>query len=371
MDKFRKSPLSRFFIFLLTTTIFLVSCDPDGHYLTDYKVDQKIDEIASNLGSEMNCSQIEHYIRKGIAFVRANHRGGIFTSEAALLQHLLDEAKIKGEAGANDISEEQILQIGNKMNSLSFVSPTESIDLYLTSLIDKGELSTQEQNFLLELESELKTGPKSDAGNVIDQMKLELASITDITSQRKQYLNQSLNLAKQLLCADSGDTRITNIRNGNSEDRCEITVCIEEKRWELQISYVVVTILVVLSWFTFGLAALAATLIAVASWVLVTALFCWVLPCTPEPCEDGLIPTCGSGFNLINGFCCSAILNHIDGTGLFALKELGRDCPVGTIDLGNGKCFFGTFTSLGIEQNVGIRLFDQCNGFLGHPPMCR
>lgn len=355
----------------MTLSIFLVSCDPEGHYLTEHKVDQKIDEIASNIGSEMDCSKIEQYIRKGISFVRANHQRGIFTSEAVLLNYLIEEAKKNGESGSNEITKEQIASIGDKMNSLNYVTPTESIDLYLTSLIEKGEMSPVEQSFLLELESELKKSGKENAGIAFDKMKQKLSTISEISVDRKQYLSQSLDLAKQVLCADSGDTRITKLNSGDNGDRCEITVCIEEKRWELQISYVVVTILVILSWFTFGLTGLVAMLIAVASWVLVTVIICYVLPCEPQPCADGQTPTCVSGFNLVNGFCCSSFLNNIDGTGLFALKEPGKSCPPGTIDLGNGKCFFGTFASLGIAPSTGITTFDQCNGFLGHPPICR
>ena len=127
----------------------------------------------------------------------------------------------------------------------------------------------------------------------------------------------------------------------------------------------------ILSWFTFGLIGLVAMLIVVASWVLVTVIICYVLPCEPESCPDGQVPTCDSGFSLVNGFCCSTFLNNIDGAGLFALIEPGKPCPPNTIDLGYGKCFFGTFASLGIEPSTGIKDFDQCCGFLGIPPICR
>lgn len=120
------------------------------------------------------------------------------------------------------------------MNQLNYVTPKGSIDLFLTCLIAMGEMSPVGQSFLLELESALKRCIRENATIAINKMKQKLSIISEIAFERKQYLSQSLDLAKPVLCADSGDTRITKLNSGDHGDRCEITDCIEEKRWELQ-----------------------------------------------------------------------------------------------------------------------------------------
>lgn len=370
MIRLRNSRFMRAICFLMAISIFTISCDPNGDLLTDSKIAHQAELLASEMQGEYTCQEIEDYLRKAVNYVKLNHFNGIVTSEGALLNFLIEDAKSENKINNADLEAINLIDLSDRMTSLHYRTSTESISDLLLSLKSDGDISNEEFDIILSLENHLKSNSRDDAITVIDNKINYVDENSNLSADNRARLVRSMELAKLMLCDSDIDYKVSSFdKSDNLKKSCEHEICFEEHRWELAVSYVVVTVLTILGWFTFGLTSLVAVLIAVTSWVLVTVVICFIIDCDPD-CPEGTEPTCAEGWNMENGFCCHPTANIIEGTGIFAAKT-GNDCPPGSIDLGNGRCFIGTFDSFGLSTDNGVSTFDECGGFVGHIPICQ
>lgn len=361
-------------------SIFIVSCDAEGHLSSSIAIDSQVQEIAdfyAEQGLEISCVDIKSYLTQAREKVRSDYSQGVKTSREQLVNYLLEKAVEKGDMQPSEVSDSNIDELAVKLEKLRYYTSANSIEPMLKYLVDENDIDESDLDFLLSLERQVESNGQTPeaAIDVLNQKIEEVFTISSISSEHQEALSGAMHITKAILC--DGETQAMNfaspitLSQGESSleevnFRCEIIECLTTYEWTLAIVYVVVTVLVIiLAIFTFGLSLLLTSVIAVAVWTLSTVVTCWVIDCDEPICPDGQSPFCEGSFEFneedrvcVNeSFPSDAFL--FDGCILSPRPSTGI-CPPGSEGQGSNcrwECFFPIPQNLGQNED-GFFQFD-------------
>ncbi len=364
---------------LLSFTI--VSCDSGGMLSSNVAIDNHAQEIVDFYASQnidLDCVDIKGYLLKARNKVLQDSNLGLKVSNGSLTEYLIQEAKQNGDVPMEELSEQsQIEELANKLERLKYVSRTNTIEPALNYLQDKAEISGADKNFILGLETTLKSTSDQSPENtisILDSKINEVFTQTGISAEHQEALSGAMHITKALLC--DGGYEYQNfgqevIRGSSTsgttvESRCDFIECLTTYEWTLAIVYVVVTILVlILAIFTFGLSLLLTSLIAVSTWTLSTIVVCELVSCDDEICPTGQSPSCAGSFTFdeLTKSCTNDMFPtnaaYFDGC-IISPRPITGICPTGSIGQGSNclwECFFPIPANFG-RNDDGIFRFD-------------
>ena len=258
--------------FLMAISIFTVSCDPNGDLVNNAKMDNEIEkqiEAMNSMYSPEQCEEARKQLQRAKSYVLSRSKLGMVSREG-LLTFMIDEAIANGEI--EDISQQERNLVVSTFKENAYFLNSSSLSPVFENMKNKGTVSETEMNMLISLEERLSdVTTENEAVDAFNELRTDLQSATNITSNFKQALSIGLDQAELAMCADMLDSE-TQYSDTQVQQRCEILQCVTEYTWVVQLITVVIAVVaIVLAIFTLGFSLLLVS-VTFAAWVLVPVL---------------------------------------------------------------------------------------------------
>ena len=208
-------------VWLMLISITLVSCDPNGDLVNNYRIDQEIEKQLEAMGTQYTPEEVENarvMLQKAKSYVLSKSKLGL-VSRADVVNYLIDESITSGDIEGVS-QEERDLFVETFSKDQFFLTDKETLDPMYGYLNHDGRVTTAERSYLESFEDRLMNlTTEAEVIDAFNDVKTEISNMGNLSSNFKKALEIGMNQGElaMVTAAIDKDTPLSSLGDNASE----------------------------------------------------------------------------------------------------------------------------------------------------------